>query len=110
MAIFSIARVLYMQIKLFRKFIPEFLETAHIKLISDALHKAVVKIKVVDCPKAHGQYLPCLEEMPDIGPRKIAANRAVAMGVNGSIVLGILCVIYIDNSVPSEKVAVPSIS
>ena len=71
------------------------LERSRIQCCTDFFHYLIIEVQIVHDRQTHGQHLPCHKQMAEIGPGEGTAHRAVALRVNGLIVVLILLILYI---------------
>ena len=88
----------------------ELLEGAVVQRLTDALHQVVVKIQVVHNGQTHPQQLVRFLQMADVRAGEVAADRAIAVRVNGRLVALIFQVLDVDDAVPGEQVAVAGVT
>ena len=85
--------------------IMELLECAVIQRFTNPLHQMIVEIQVVHNSQTHTQHFICLLQVADVSAAVIAADRAIALRVNGLFVTLIFQVFNVDDAVPCEQVA-----
>lgn len=66
--------------------IMELLECAVIQRFTNSLHQMIVEIQVVHNSQTHTQHFICLLQVADVSAAVIAADRAIALRVNGLFV------------------------
>ena len=98
---------LYFLIELPRIFRAELRKRPFVDRIPDFLGELVIKIQVVHHAQTHGEHFLGLEQVPDIRTGITPANRAVALWVNGAVVIGVLCVFHVERALPGKELAVP---
>lgn len=89
--------------------IMELLECAVIQRFTNPLHQMIVEIQVVHNSQTHTQHFICLLQVADVSAAVIAADRAIALRVNGLFVTLIFQVFNVDDAVPSEQVAMAGV-
>lgn len=74
------------------------------------LKKVVVKPKIVHNRQSHPQHFLYREKMPDVSSAEIFAGGAMALTVDRPGIEGILGIVYVDNTLFCEKVAVTAVA
>ena len=90
--------------------IMELLECAVIQRFTNPLHQMIVEIQVVHNSQTHTQHFICLLQVADVSAAVIAADRAIALRVNGLFVTLIFQVFNVDDAVPCEQVAMAGVA
>lgn len=83
--------------------IMELLKCAVIQRFTNPLHQMIVEIQVVHNSQAHAQHLIGLLQMAYVGAGKVAADRAIAMRIDGRFVALVLQVLDVNDAVPGEQ-------
>lgn len=83
---------------------------AGIQFVPDTFHQMIVEPQIVHHGQAHTQHLICLEQVPDVGAGIVAAHRAAAGGINGTLVPLILGILDVNDAAPCIQVAVAGIA
>ena len=85
-------------------------EGAGLQRGADLLHQGIIKVEIVHDCQPHSQDLVALEEMTDIRPTEILANRAIAGRVDGKLVPLVFCVADIPDALGGKEVTVAGVS
>lgn len=90
--------------------IMELLKCAVIQRFTNPLHQMIVEIQVVHNSQTHTQHFICLLQVADVSAAVIAADRAIALRVNGLFVTLIFQVFNVDDAVPCEQMAMAGVA
>src|SRR3990170_390662 len=71
-------------------------------------HRVKVKVEVMQRVAGRCRHLAGHEKMTQIGPRKIPAGIAAALGIRGRQVLGVPCVLDHQRALAGQQLAVSS--